>query len=332
MAGKRALITGISGQDGSYLAELLLDRGYEVHGIVPATHASSGHGALPARIQSLVGLYPTRIEDEAGVRHAVETVRPAECYHLAAQSFAGADPALERETLATNISGTHNLLAVLVQRAPNCRLFFAGSSEQFGDAEESPQSERTAFRPVSVYGISKTAGCELVRYYRVRRGLHASCGLLFNHESPRRGAAFVTRKISLGAARIAAGKASELTLGGLDARRDWGWAPEYVEAMWRMLQQTEPDDYVVATGQAHSVREFAEQAFSAAGLDFEKYVRIDPSLTRPPERVERVGDAGKAWSRLGWRARKPFSEIVREMVTADCAAEGMETIAKLQEG
>ena len=204
MAGKRALITGISGQDGSYLAELLHDRGYEVHGIVPAGGSPSGQSALPALVQSQVELHPTLIEEEAGVRHVVEAVHPEECYHLAAQSFAGADPALERETLSTNISGTHNILSALVQSAPNCRLFFAGSSEQFGDAEESPQSERTAFRPVSVYGISKTAGCDLVRYYRRQRGLHASCGLLFNHESPRRGAAFVTRKISLGIARIAA--------------------------------------------------------------------------------------------------------------------------------
>lgn len=332
MAGKRGLITGISGQDGSYLAELLLERGYQVHGIVPASHSSSGQSALPAQIQSQVELHPALIEDEARVWQVVETVRPEECYHLAAQSFAGADSALERETLSTNISGTHNLLAALVQCAPGCRLFFAGSSEQFGEPEESPQSERTAFRPVSIYGISKTAGCELVRYYRRRRGLHASCGLLFNHESPRRGAAFVTRKISLGVARIAAGKARELTLGGLDARRDWGWAPEYAEAMWRMLQRTEPDDYVIATGETHSVREFAEKAFAAAELDYEKYIRIDDSLARPPELVERVGDPGKAREQLGWRARKPFSEIVREMVAADCAAEGVDSIAKLREG
>jgi GDPmannose 4,6-dehydratase len=332
VSGKRALITGISGQDGSYLAELLLKRGNEVHGIVPAGKAAWGESALPAEIQSQVVLHPALIEDETGVRQVLEATRPDECYHLAAQSFAGADSARERETLSTNIAGTHNILAALVQSAPGCRLFFAGSSEQFGDAEESPQSERTPFRPVSVYGISKAAGYEMVRYYRARRGLHASCGLLFNHESPRRGAAFVTRKISLGVARIAAGKAHELTLGGLDARRDWGWAPEYVEAMWRMLQQTQPDDYVIATGETHSIRELAEQAFCAAGLDFQKYVRIDQSLTRPPERVERVGGPGKAWSQLGWRARKPFSEIVREMVAADCAAEGVEAIAKLREG
>ena len=290
--------------------------------------------ALSKQTQTRVTLHAAQIEDDSGVRRAIEASRPDECYHLAAQSFAGADSERERETLSTNIVGTHNVLAALVHGAPDCRLFFAGSSEQFGDPEESPQSERTPFQPRSVYGISKTAGYGLVRHYRERRGLRASCGLLFNHESPRRGPAFVTRKISLGVARIAAGKARELILGGLDARRDWGWAPEYVQAMWLMLQQPEPDDYVIATGETHSVREFAERAFAAAGLDYQQYVRIDGSLQRPPETVERVGDARKARDRLGWRARKPFAEIVREMVASDCELEGVESAAaaRMREG
>lgn len=327
MAAKRALITGTTGQDGSYLAELLLARGYEVYGIVPPDGREYAWTALPETIRKLVTLYTTTVEAENGVRLAVEKARPHECYHLAAQSFAGDDAARERETLATNILGTQNVLAALVRAVPDCRFFFAGSSEQFGDAEESPQSERTPFRPRSVYGISKCAGFELTRFYRDQRGLHASCALLFNHESPRRGPAFVTRRISQGVARIAAGKARELALGDLDARRDWGWAPEYAEAMWLMLQQPAPGDYVIATGEAHSVREFAELAFASVGLDYREFVKTEDSLKRSPEGVERVGDPRNAFERLGWRARKPFEEIVREMVMADCEAEGVSPAA-----
>jgi len=320
MPGKRALITGITGQDGSYLAELLLEKGYEVHGLVRRVALEDPENRLKrlATVLPHLKLHAGSLESYASLYQAVGKVMPEECYHLAAQSFVTYSFDDEFSTLQANINGTHYLLAAVKNLAPGCRVYFAGSSEMFGKAEEAPQTERTRFHPRSTYGISKVAGFDLTRNYREAYGMHASSGILFNHESPRRGFEFVTRKITSGVARIVAGKARELRLGNLDARRDWGHAREYVEAMWRMLQQPEPDDYVIATGETHSVREFAEMAFGFAGLDYRKYVAIDLELYRPSEVNLLKGDASKARNVLGWRPTTGFAALVREMIEHDC--------------
>mgnify|MGYP001571163901 CR=1 FL=1 len=325
MAVKRILITGITGQDGSYLAELLLAKGCEVHGIVRRVALEDPEGRLSRimPIRSRLKLHAASLESYASLHQVVEKVVPDECYHLAAQSFVTYSFDDEFSTLQTNINGTHYLLAVLKNMAPHCRFYFAGSSEMFGNAEEAPQRESTRFHPRSSYGISKVAGFHLTRNYREAYHLHASSGILFNHESPRRGFEFVSRKITAGVARILAGCASELRLGNLEARRDWGHAREYVEAMWLMLQQPEPGDYVVATGETHSVREFAELAFAYAGLDYRDYVVLDPDLHRPAEINLLLGDASRAREVLGWTTRIGFEELVREMVMNDCRAHGI---------
>ena len=325
MAEKRALITGITGQDGSYLSELLLSKGYEVHGIVRRVALEDPANRLSRleAVRSRLKLHAASLESYASLHQVVEKVRPDECYHLAAQSFVSYSFDDEFSTLQTNINGTHYLLAVLKNLAPDCRFYFAGSSEMFGKADEVPQTESTRFHPRSTYGISKVAGFDLTRNYREAYHLHASGGILFNHESPRRGFEFVTRKITAGVARIVAGTAGELRLGNLDAKLDWGHAREYVEAMWSMLQQPAPDDYVVATGETHSVREFVELAFRYAGLDYRKYVAIDEDLYRPSEVTILQGDASKARRVLGWTHSVRFAELVREMVVNDCRAQGL---------
>ena len=325
MAQRRALITGITGQDGSYLAELLLAKGYEVHGIVRRVALEDPENRL-TRLEAVLPrlkLHAGSLESYASLHQVVGKAMPDECYHLAAQSFVSYSFDDEFSTLQTNINGTHYILAVLKDLVPSCRVYFAGSSEMFGKAEEVPQTEATRFHPRSTYGISKVAGFELTRNYREAYQMHASSGILFNHESPRRGFEFVTRKISAGVARIAAGKARELRLGNLDAKRDWGHAREYVEAMWQMLQQPSPDDYVIATGETHSVREFAEMAFGIKGLDYTKYVVNDPELFRPSEVNLLQGDAGKSRRVLGWRHRTGFADLVREMVENDCRIHGV---------
>lgn len=320
MSARRALITGITGQDGSYLAELLLARGYEVHGIVRRVALEDPEHRL-TRLEAVRGhirLHAASLESYASIHQAVAEVKPRECYHLAAQSFVSYSFDDEFSTLNTNINGTHFLLAAIKNLAPECRFYFAGSSEMFGKAEEAPQNEQTRFHPRSTYGISKVAGFELTRNYREAYNLHASNGILFNHESPRRGYEFVTRRITSGVARIAAGRARELKLGNLEAKRDWGHAREYVEAMWLMTQQDAPDDYVIATGETHTVREFAERAFACVGLDYRDYVTADPDLFRPAEVNILQGDCAKARARLGWRHTTGFEDLVREMVEADC--------------
>jgi GDPmannose 4,6-dehydratase len=316
---KRALITGITGQDGSYLAELLIEKGYEVHGIVRRVALEDPeHRLLRLKpVRDKVKLHAGSVESFPSLFQVVSAVNPDECYHLAAQSFVSYSFDDEFSTFDVNINGTHFLLAVLRQIAPKCRFYFAGSSEMFGKVEEVPQSETTRFHPRSSYGISKVCGYNLVRNYREAYGMFALSGILFNHESPRRGFEFVTRKITSGVARIAAGEASELKLGNLDAKRDWGFAPEYVEAMWRMLQQPSPDDYVVATGETHSVREFCELAFAEANLDYRDYVKVDPNFYRPAEVEVLVGDASKAQKELGWNPTTTFRELVGKMVRAD---------------
>jgi GDPmannose 4,6-dehydratase len=323
---QRALITGITGQDGSYLAELLLSKGYEVHGAVRRVALEDPEHRLIrlSAVRDRVVLHAASLESFASVYRLVAKVAPDECYHLAAQSFVSYSFDDEFSTLNTNINGTHFLLSAIRDLASKCRFYFAGSSEMFGKAEELPQTERTRFHPRSSYGISKVCGFELTRNYREAYGLHASSGIMFNHESPRRGFEFVTRKITAGVARILAGRSKHIPLGNLEARRDWGHAREYVQAMWLMLQQPEPDDYVVATGETHSVREFADLAFSQAGLDYRDHVVTDPTLFRPAEVNLLLGDATKARTALGWIPGITFESLVREMVDADCRTLGLE--------
>jgi GDPmannose 4,6-dehydratase len=316
---KRALITGITGQDGSYLAELLVSKGYEVHGIVRRVALEDPAHRL-ARLDSVrdrIKLHAASVESFPSLFQAVAAIAPDECYHLAAQSFVSYSFDDEFSTFDININGTHFLLAVLRQLVPQCRFYFAGSSEMFGKVEQVPQTEETRFHPRSTYGISKVCGYELTRNYREAYNTFAASGILFNHESPRRGFEFVTRKITSGVARIAAGDAKELRLGNLDAKRDWGHAREYVEAMWLMLQDPKPDDYVVATGETHSVREFCEVAFAEANLDYRDHVVVDERFYRPAEVDLLIGDASKAKRVLGWEPKTTFRDLVREMVRED---------------
>lgn len=319
MQPRRALITGITGQDGSYLAEFLLDKGYEVHGLVRRVAIEDPEQRL-WRIRHLldrIHLHAGSLESYASIFKVVERIQPDECYHLSAQSFVSYSFEDEFSTINTNINGTHFVLAALKDAAPGCRFYFAGSSEMFGNAPESPQSERTPFNPRSPYGISKVAGFYLTRNYREAYGLFALSGILFNHESPRRGLEFVTRKVTRTAARIRLGLARELRLGNLDARRDWGFAGDYVRAMWLMLQQEEPSDYVIATGETHSVRELVEEAFSYLDLDWREHVVVDQAFYRPAEIFELKGDAGRARKDLGWEPQVGFGELIRMMVDAD---------------
>ena len=297
-AARVALITGISGQDGSYLQEHLLSHGYEVHG-------------------------PTfDVTDAGAVRSAIGHIRPDECYHLAAQTVVNGE---ELSTVQVNVSGTLHVLEALRRERPECRLFLAGSSEMFGKVEVSPQSEATPFRPRNVYGVSKLAAWQLMRVYREQHGLFACCGILYNHESPRRGEQFVTRKITRAAARIKLGQQSELALGNLDAVRDWGHARDYVRAMWLMLQQPEPEDYVLATGHGRTVRDFVQAAFAAVDLDWSRYVRVAPEYYRPLEDVPFIGDAEKARRLLGWNPETTLEELVAEMVASDLQSYGVPT-------
>ncbi|MGH8436843.1 MAG: GDP-mannose 4,6-dehydratase [Pseudomonas sp.] len=332
MSQKKALITGITGQDGSYLAELLLAKGYQVHGLVRRVALQDPLHRLQ-RITHLTDgltLHAGSLESFPSLFTVMQRVKPDECYHLAAQSFVSYSFDDEFSTLNTNIDGTHSMLAVIKEVCPECRFYFAGSSEMFGKVEEVPQRETTRFHPRSAYGISKSAGYELTRNYREAYGLHASTGILFNHESPRRGHEFVTRKITSTVARIMAGKTEELRLGNLEARRDWGHARDYVRAMWLMLQQSAPDDYVVATGETHSVREFCEFAFSAAGLNWQDHVTVDPLFYRPAEVDLLIGDASKAREVLGWTPQFGFEDLVLEMVHSDCQSLDLRSVPPLR--
>src|SRR5438128_2493471 len=285
MTVPRALITGITGQDGSYLAELLLDKGYEVHGIVRRVALEDpGHRfARIAHLRDRIVLHAASLESYPSIFHVVSHHDFDECYHLAAQSFVAESFADGFSTMNVNINGTHYMLAALKELRPQCRFYFAGSSEMFGRVREVPQRETTPFYPRSPYGVSKVAGFELTRNYREAYDMFCVNGILFNHEGPRRGFEFVTRKITSNAARIKLGLASELRIGNLEAKRDWGHAADYVRAMHLMLQQPAPDDFVVATGETHSVREFCEAAFSVVGLDYEEYVKVDELYYRPAE-------------------------------------------------
>lgn len=319
---KKALITGITGQDGSYLAEHLLRLGYEVHGLVRRVALEQPEDRL-SRLKGVldrIKIHPASLESYPSIFHVISREQFDECYHLAAQSFVAESFADGFSTMSTNINGTHYMLAALRELQPTCRFYFAGSSEMFGKVRETPQRESTPFHPRSPYGISKCAGFQLTVNYREAYGMFCCNGILFNHESPRRGLEFVTRKISNGVARIKSGLASELRLGNLEAKRDWGHARDYVAAMHLMLQQPAPDDYVVATGQTHSVRELCELAFTEVGLDYKDHVRIDQSVYRPAEVDLLVGDASKAHSVLNWQPSVDFAGLIKEMVHADLAA------------
>lgn len=318
---KRALITGITGQDGSYLAEYLLGIGYEVHGLVRRIALEDPQRRFN-RIAHLVDqlhLHAGSLESYPSIFSIISQVKFDECYHLAAQSFVAESFADGFSTMNTNINGTHYVLAALRELQPRCRFYFAGSSEMFGKVHEAPQRESTPFHPRSPYGISKVAGFHLTRNYREAYGMFCAGGILFNHESPRRGFEFVTRKITSAVARIKAGRESELLLGNLDARRDWGHAKDFVRAMHLMLQHEQPDDYVIATGETHSVREFCERAFSKVDLDWREFVREDQRFFRPAEVDQLVGDASKARATLGWSSTYNFDDLVSEMVSADLA-------------
>lgn len=319
MNGKRAFITGITGQDGSYLAEYLLELGYEVHGIVrrAAIEDPANRMSRIVHILDRITLHSGQIENYASLYRVVSIVRPDEFYHLAAQSFVAESFEDAFSTLNANVFGTLNALAAVRELAPDCRFYFAGSSEMFGKVAESPQNENTPFHPRSPYGISKVAGFDLTRNYREAYGLYAVSGILFNHESPRRGFEFVTRKISSNAAKIKLGRASELSLGNLDARRDWGHSREYVRMMHAMLGAETPEDYVIATGETHTVGEFCELAFGELGLDWHDYVRVDEKFKRPSEVELLVGDASKAREKLGWVPTIRFHDLVVEMVRSD---------------
>ena len=319
MTKRKALITGITGQDGSYLAEFLLSKGYEVHGIIRRVAIEDPEHRLRRirHIQDKLILHAGTLDSYASIFNIIERVKPDECYHLAAQSFVSYSFEDEFSTIDTNINGTSYILSALRQRAPKSRFYFAASSEMFGLVKETPQNEDTPFHPRSPYGISKVVGYSLTRNYREAYGLHFSSGILFNHESPRRGFEFVSRKITSTVAKIKKGLADKLSLGNLDAKRDWGYAADYVKAMWLMLQQDTPDDYVIATGESHSVREFVEMAFKFAGLNWENHVVIEKNLYRPAEVFELKGDFAKAKKKLGWSPSVRFEELVRMMLESD---------------
>ncbi|MDA8275660.1 MAG: GDP-mannose 4,6-dehydratase [Actinomycetota bacterium] len=317
---KRALITGVTGQDGSYLAEFLLEMGYEVFGMV--RRSSTVNFERIAHIQDRITLVAGDLLDEVSMIHILRDHRPAEVYNLAAQSFVQTSwnqPVLTGETTALGVT---RLLDAIRTVDPGIRFYQASSSEMFGKVQAVPQDETTPFYPRSPYGVAKVYGHWITINYRESYDLHASSGILFNHESPRRGLEFVTRKVTHGVARIKAGLDDRLALGNLDAQRDWGYAADYVRAMWLMLQQDQPDDYVVATGETHSVRELVTLAFAAADLDWERYVVIDERFLRPAEVDLLVGDSAKAERTLGWKRQVEFPELVQMMVEADLALVG----------
>jgi GDPmannose 4,6-dehydratase len=315
MASKRALITGITGQDGSYLAELLLDKGYEVHGMV--RRASTETFQRLEGIRDAITLHTGDLLDQRSLGDVMKACEPEEIYNLAAMSFVAASwsqPVLTAEFTAVGVT---RILEAMREVSPGARFYQASSSEQFGQVLEVPQRESTPFYPRSPYGVAKCYGHFITVNYRESYDLFAACGILFNHESERRGLEFVTRKVTHAAAAIKLGLQTEVALGNLEAERDWGYAKDYVEAMWMMLQEDEPDDYVIATGEAHSVRELVDAAFAHVGLDPEDHVRIDPKYLRPAEVEHLIGDPSKARDKLGWSPSTSFADMVKLMVDSD---------------
>jgi GDPmannose 4,6-dehydratase len=313
---KKAIITGITGQDGSYLAEFLLAKGYEVHGVV--RRSSTENFERIGHLRDRLRLHQADLLDQLSIIDVLREVRPDEVYNLAAMSFVPTSwkqPVLTGEFTAMGV--TRVLEAIRLLEPQGIRFYQASSSEMYGKVRETPQTEATPFHPRSPYGVAKVYGHFITVNYRESYGMFCCSGILFNHESPRRGLEFVTRKVSDGVARIKLGLAKELRLGNLEAKRDWGFAGDYVQAMWLMLQQDKPDDYVIATGETHTVQELVETAFRCVGLDWRKYVVQDPSLVRPAEVDLLIGDAAKARRQLGWQPRVGFSELVERMVCAD---------------
>jgi GDPmannose 4,6-dehydratase len=322
---KRALITGITGQDGSYLAELLLDKGYEVFGVTRRTSAPNLW-----RVEHLldrVEIRPADLLDQLSLIRVLADVRPSELYNLAAMSFVPASWDQPMLTGEFNAQGVTRVLEAVRHVDPSIRVYQASSSEMYGKVREVPQTELTPFYPRSPYGVSKVFAHYITVNYRESYNLFAVSGILFNHESPRRGLEFVTRKVTAGVAKIKAGRTDTLALGNLDARRDWGFAGDYVEAMWLMLQQAQADDYVIATGETHSVGELVEVAFGHAGLDWHKHVTIDPAFLRPAEVDLLIGDASKARAELGWTPKVDFEALIRMMVDTDVARQSGSTSA-----
>jgi GDPmannose 4,6-dehydratase len=328
-ARPKALITGVTGQDGSYLAELLLDKGYEVHGLI---RRSSSFNTMridhlyvdPHEHETRFFLHYADLTDSSSLIGHLHRIKPAEVYNLGAQSHVKVSFEMPEFTAETAAMGTLRMLEAVRTADWPIRFYQAGSSEMFGKVLESPQRETTPFNPRSPYAVSKVFAHFMTVEYREAYNLHASNGILFNHESPRRGGTFVTRKVTRGVAAILKGEQEHLYLGNLDARRDWGYAKEYVEAMWLMLQQPEPGDYVIATGEMHTVRELCEVAFRLAGLDWEQHVRVDERYFRPTEVEELCGDASTAQAQLGWRARTGFRDLVRLMLEHDLAEAGIQ--------
>jgi GDPmannose 4,6-dehydratase len=318
---KKALITGLTGQDGSYLAEHLLGLGYEVHGLVRRVALEDPQRRFNriAHVLDKLTLHPASLESYPSIFNVISRHQFDECYHLAAQSFVAESFADGFSTMNTNINGTHYMLAAIRELQPKCRFYFAGSSEMFGKVREVPQKENTPFHPRSPYGISKVAGFDLTRNYREAYDMFAVSGILFNHESPRRGFEFVTRKITSAVARIKHGEQKELRLGNLEARRDWGHARDYIKAMHLMLQHDQPEDFVVASGESHTVREFCELAFGEAGLDYRDHVVQDEQFFRPAEVESLIGDCTRARTDLGWVPEYGFKELVIDMVRNDLA-------------
>jgi GDPmannose 4,6-dehydratase len=321
---RKALITGITGQDGSYLAEFLLGKGYEVHGLVRRTSTFNRHRlddiwSDPQLSQTRLFLHYGDLADSASMMRLLVTVQPEEVYNLGAQSHVRVSFDNAEYTIDSNATGVIRLLEAIRHSCAKARFYQASSSEMFGKVGEVPQTESTPFHPRSPYAVSKVAAYWATVNYRESFGLHASNGILFNHESPRRGEGFVTRKITRAIAHILAGLQNKLYLGNLDAKRDWGYAKEYVEAMWLMLQQDQPDDYVIATGETHSVQEFLEAAFGHVNLDWKKFVVHDPRYLRPAEVDLLIGDASKAQRVLNWKPKTTFKELVKLMVDADIA-------------
>ena len=315
MASKRALITGISGQDGSYLADLLLEKGYEVFGLT--RRLSAANYWRIEHILDRLTLIPGDLLDQLSLIRVLERVQPTELYNLAAMSFVPASWDQPMLTGEFNSQGVTRVLEAVRVVDPSIRLYQASSSEMFGKVREVPQKETTPFYPRSPYGVSKVFAHCITVNYRESYGLFAVSGILFNHESPRRGLEFVTRKVSDGVARIKLGLSDSLSIGNMDAHRDWGFAGDYVQAMWLMLQQNEADDYVIATGESHSVQDLVEIAFNCAGLDWERYVIEDPSLFRPAEVDHLIGDASKARAKFGWQPTTDFRGLIQMMVQAD---------------
>jgi GDPmannose 4,6-dehydratase len=328
-ADMKALITGVTGQDGSYLAELLLEKGYEVHGLIRRSSQFNTQRidhlyVDPHEADTRLFLHYADLTDSSSLIGHLHRIKPDEVYNLGSQSHVKVSFEMPEFTADTAGMGTLRMLEAIRTADWQIRFYQAGSSEMYGKVTESPQTERTPFNPRSPYAIAKLFAHFMVVDYREAYGLHASNGILFNHESPRRGGTFVTRKVTRGVAAILKGEQEHLYLGNLEAKRDWGYAREYVDAMWRMLQQPEPDDYVIATGEMHSVRELCEAAFSLVGMDWERYVRIDERYLRPTEVDELCGDANKAHDRLGWVAQTRFRDLVRLMLEHDLAEAGLD--------